>query len=142
MGSEPGWRCPCAREELSRGMTAPRASLGRRYRTDVLVVNAAMTERGGGALASAGDAAGLRQELLQVHLPLQRLAAARGRIGELLVEGLAPLQVFLFFEEDVVEDAHGGSVADGVGDGEVVAIVDGEVRLEDAVEADDAQELV
>lgn len=77
-----------------------------------------------------------------MKLPLHRLAAAGGGVGAFFVEGLAPFEVLLLLEEDMAEDAHGGAVADVVGDGEVVAVVDGEVRLEDAVEAGDAEELV
>src|SRR5689334_5375641 len=90
----------------------------------------------------AGDTAALHQQVLQLHLPLKRLAAPRRRVGHLFVDGLAPANVLFFFQQDVVEDAHGGRVRNLVRDLRVVAVVHGEVRLQDAVEADNPQKLL
>src|SRR5436190_849181 len=70
-------------------------------------------------LPPPGDAARAGEQVFEVHLPLEGGAAPFGSGSDLLVDRLAPAQVLLLFQEDVLQDAHGGSVADRVGDGEV-----------------------
>src|SRR5690606_23691708 len=91
---------------------------------------------------AAGDAARADQQVLELHLPLEGGVPRFGRLRELLVQRLPPAQVLLLLEQDQVEDARGRPVADRVGDCTVVAVVDRQVRLQHAVEPDDAQQLV
>ena len=69
-----------------------------------------------------------------MHLPLQGGPPLLRRVGHLLVDGLAPADVALLLQQDVLQDADGGAVRHRVRHRQVVPVVDRQVGLQHAVE--------
>src|SRR5206468_2038036 len=57
-------------------------------------------------LLPARNAARGGQDLLQVHLPLERLAPLRRRVRHLFVDGLTPANLLLLVDEDKLQRPH------------------------------------